>query len=209
MLVTAVFLLFFLPLCPEVERLIQKALSPAAHRLELMLGNIAEAARPMSAPGVGSRPMSAGDRVKPAPAPSEENPGDRARRFSHLSQSTRLTRRSSRTIRRSSHSMNMPAPERPGEEGGMAPPVHRIRVQRPSRIMVFIDVIQEPVRVVIGFWQIVSSFSGNLYVPWPSIYYALANALSVVSLQFLQLPAISCVQPEVSFFTGTRARAQR
>ena len=37
--------------------------------------------------------------------------------------------------------------------------------------------------------RIVSSFSANLYVPWPSIYYALANSLSVVSLQFLKLPA--------------------
>lgn len=71
--------------------------------------------------------------------------------------------------------------------------------------------------------QIVSSFSANLYVPcvpasmqlfvcfqltvfacvrrWPSIYYALANSLNVVSLQFLKLPAIACVQPEVSFYT--------
>ena len=46
-----------------------------------------------------------------------------------------------------------------------------------------------------------SSFSSNLYVPWPSIYYALANSLNVVSLQFLKLPAISCVQPAVSFYT--------
>jgi hypothetical protein len=37
-------------------------------------------------------------------------------------------------------------------------------------------------------------------VPWPSIYYALANTLNVASLQFLKLPAIACIQPEVSFF---------
>ena len=70
--------------------------------------------------------------------------------------------------------------------------------------------------------QVVSSFSGNLYVPWPSICacrrdgfaarlrvltsappadYALANTLNVASLQFLKLPDIACVQPEVSFFT--------
>ena len=49
--------------------------------------------------------------------------------------------------------------------------------------------------------QIVSSFSANLFVPWPSIYFALANALSVVSLQFLKLPDVACVQPDISFFT--------
>jgi hypothetical protein len=48
---------------------------------------------------------------------------------------------------------------------------------------------------------VVSSFSSNLYVPWPSLYYALSNSLNVVSLQFLRLPAISCIQPEVSFLT--------
>ena len=36
-------------------------------------------------------------------------------------------------------------------------------------------------------------------MPWPSIYYALANTLNVASLQFLKLPAIACIQPEVEF----------
>ena len=40
-----------------------------------------------------------------------------------------------------------------------------------------------------------------MYVPWPSIYYALASTLNVASLQFLRLPSISCVQPDVSFLT--------
>ena len=56
-------------------------------------------------------------------------------------------------------------------------------------------------RIIISFWQVVSSFSNNLYVPWPNVYYALASSLNVVSLQFLKLPAISCIQPQVSFLT--------
>ena len=62
-------------------------------------------------------------------------------------------------------------------------------------------VIGEPVRIIISFWQVVSSFSNSLYVPWPNVYYALASSLNVVSLQFLKLPAISCIQPQVSFLT--------
>ena len=46
-----------------------------------------------------------------------------------------------------------------------------------------------------------SSFSNNLYVPWPSIFYALSRALNVTSLQFLKLPAFSCVRPQVSWLT--------
>ena len=56
-------------------------------------------------------------------------------------------------------------------------------------------------RIIISFWQVVSSFSSNLYVPWPNVYYALASSLNVVSLQFLNLPAVSCIKPEVSFLT--------
>ena len=85
----------------------------------------------------------------------------------------------------------------------------RVRVVRPSRVRVFMDLIAEPVRIVVSFWQVVSSFSSNLYVPWPSLYYSLAQSLNVVSLQFLKLPAVSCVQPEVSFFTSARAHGLR
>lgn len=48
--------------------------------------------------------------------------------------------------------------------------------------------------------QVVSSFNNTLAVPWPSVYYSLANALSVVSLQMLKLPNIACIEPEVSFY---------
>jgi hypothetical protein len=93
------------------------------------------------------------------------------------------------------------APSDSGAKGRDSASVVHVRVQRPNRVHLFLDMVAEPARIVIGFWQIVSSFSSNLYVPWPSIYYALANSLNVVSLQFLKLPAISCVQPAVSFFT--------
>jgi hypothetical protein len=56
-------------------------------------------------------------------------------------------------------------------------------------------------RLAVSFWQVVSSFSSTMYVPWPSVYYALASSLNVASLQFLNLPAISCISPGVSFLT--------
>ena len=39
-------------------------------------------------------------------------------------------------------------------------------------------------------------------VPWPNIYYALANTLSVASLSFMRLPALNCIRPQLSFFTS-------
>jgi hypothetical protein len=140
-------------------------------------------------------------------------------------QSSSLTRQSllaarTRAIRRTSFSTTAAAPDAEGE--AVARP--HVKVQRPSRISVVLDLISKPLRIIISFWQIVSSFSSNLYVPWPSIYCAslscargtpgcvltpvfllrcadsLANSLEVVSLQFLKLPALACVQPELSFY---------
>jgi hypothetical protein len=80
---------------------------------------------------------------------------------------------------------------------------HVVVVERPSRVKVFFDLIGEPIRVVgaclsvraaccfcalsdarcarrrpaVSFWQVVSSFSSTMYVPWPSVYYALASTL--------------------------------
>jgi hypothetical protein len=69
---------------------------------------------------------------------------------SHLSRPTRTMRRSSHTnsIRRSSHTVLLPAGDAPPPDSGdgEVAPATRIRVQRPSRIVVFLDVIAEPVR---------------------------------------------------------------
>ncbi len=81
-----------------------------------------------------------------------------------------------------------------------ASPQVRRRIKRGSRLDALFDVLAEPIRIIVSFWQVVSSFNNNLAVPWPSLYYALANALTVVSLQLLHLPNIACIQPEVSWY---------
>ncbi len=90
--------------------------------------------------------------------------------------------------------------------GRPATPVPRV-VPQGSKLHALLEVVQEPLRITIGFWQIVSSFSQNLFVPWPAIYYNLASTLNVVSLKFLQIPALSCVQPAVGFYTARAERA--
>ena len=219
LLVTGLFFLFYLPLFPRIEAWTSSMLRPAMDRMEKVLTNVANAARPAS--GVGSRPVSSSAAYRPrsaghrgiastlasvtkslrqravteAPPPPPPQPRDgRAAR-----DSTDSARRTS-AFRRSSLRMGI-APSDSGAKGHDSASVVHVRVQRPNRVNLFLDMVAEPARIVIGFWQIVSSFSSNLYVPWPSIYYALANSLNVVSLQFLKLPAISCVQPAVSFFT--------
>ncbi len=197
LLSAAVAVLFFLPLCPRVEAWLQSLIAPAMHKVDFMLSTMAQAARPMSA---ALRPQSAAKRAQAAPfRPSQ--PGTDAEPGGASS----LLASKTRAIRRSSHTIRIPPGDAPAPP--MAAPLHRIRVQRPGRLRVALDLVAEPLRIVVTFWQIVTSFSSSLYVPWPSIYHSLSNSLNVVSLQFLKLPAFSCVQPEVSFYT-VRARAR-
>ena len=64
----------------------------------------------------------------------------------------------------------------------------------------FREVAAEPLRVIVGFWQVISSFSGTLYVPWPTVYYHYASGVDVTRLEFLKMPKLACITPEVSFF---------
>lgn len=146
--------MFFLPLSPKTERLLQRWSAPATQRIEQFLGNVAQAARaktgrPLSA---GGRPGSAGRRSerisarKSAGAADDGNEG---------------LARTSRIVRRSSHTLKLPAgdgPAAPGDGSYVAP---RIRVPRPSRLMVFLRAIQEPLRIVVTFWQVRISFLGR------------------------------------------------
>jgi hypothetical protein len=223
LLIFVTVFLFFLPLLPFFESLVARAMEPAAERFENMLSNIAAAARPRSSDAL-ARPQSAALRtVQPALGRKSEtetavvvHDGAAVSLTAGAPRASDPLARVSRAVRRSSHTIRMPPPDLSTHgEGGTAGPAAgaesewvtapQIRVQRPSRFRVLLDMIGGPLRIIVSFWQIVSSFSSNLYVPWPSVYYSLANSLNVVSLQFLKLPTISCVQPEVSFYTGARA----
>jgi hypothetical protein len=52
----------------------------------------------------------------------------------------------SRTVRRSSHTVERPAADVQSQEVGLSSPAPRIRVHRPSRLRIFLDLISEPVR---------------------------------------------------------------
>ena len=182
----AVFLLFLLPLFPRTEAMFAQAAMPAVQRMERLLGDIAAQSRPMSA---GSRPTSA---------------AARARRISHavehrlhaLQASAGLPPSRPRYSRHGGHDDDVL-----GLAAKTNTEVFAIPLEHPTRVQVLLETLGQPVKIIISFWQIVSSFSNNLAVPWPSVYYSLASSLSVTSLQFLRLPQINCIQPQVSFFT--------
>jgi hypothetical protein len=244
-LVGGTFLLFFLPLFPRVEDALSRLVQPMMQGMERALGNVAQAARPYSAGW--SRPQSA---ARPTSShmvrPTEEAPPQAQVRASHARRSsfgiaaggggaarrksTSIVRRAALQQRRNSNSL--PGYRRTASMQSLYDDT-AVPVQRQSRVRVFIETMASLLKIIVSFWQVVSSFSSNLYVPWPSIYYALANSLNVVSLQvracilcinatrvltrhrpacvpsqFLKLPAVSCVQPEVSFLTvGSCTRA--
>jgi hypothetical protein len=175
LLLAAVFLLFFLPLCPRCEAALEAAMQPAVERMERALGTITGGSRAPSRPGTapGSRPGSASRRPgsrggrMPPPRPSAQPPtsarlsgGDDAAallppppRTSRLSSTSALQRRRSLSIsvpvagkKSTGGDGNVDGGGDDVPDGGME--THVVTVERPSRVKVFLDLIGEPIRVV-------------------------------------------------------------
>jgi hypothetical protein len=193
-----IFLLFFLPLCPRVEAALARALQPVIERFERLLGEVTAATRPTS--HQGSRPTSAArpgsaalrlmvratEEAPPPPPPRSKrtshpfgrrSSGSLARRSTSIAVATRRVTQA--TQRRKSSSIA--AGHEPMKDDSSN--VFAVPMERPSRVKVFVQTVGTLLKIIVSFWQVVSSFSSNLYVPWPSIYYNLANSLNVVSLQ--------------------------
>jgi hypothetical protein len=89
----------------------------------------------------GLRPQSAAKRAQAAPfRPSQ--PGSDAEPGGASS----LLGSKTRAIRRSSHTIRIPPGDAPAPP--TAAPPHRIRVQRPGRLRVALDLVAEPLRIV-------------------------------------------------------------
>lgn len=225
------YLIIFLPLCPETEAWLERTLTPISAWFESVLGSLTSAragpppprrpdsaGRPRSAivrpaaeaPLSGTEPEEGGSPVTPmtpaSPMPeivmTELDGQPRISNVSITSDSLSVRASSVRSLRINTssafHSVGLPPDASPKvvEE----PPAFAVK-ERQTRTGVIMGALGEPVRIVISFWQLVSSFNSSLAVPWPALYTHLASSLNVVSLQFLKLPAISCLQPQQSFLT--------
>ncbi len=175
------FLLFLLPLFPRTEALFQRSVEPAVRRIERALGNVAMAVRPsMSAASrpasAAGRPTSAREvyqalaqRTRALTQPSN-NDGLRQRTKAlhaaltvHQTTSALQERRVSGSVheqtsnlardmdamRRSSMRMGVAAVD--VNAAGRTSSVH-VRVERPSRVRVFMDLVGEPIRILFTFW---------------------------------------------------------
>ncbi len=184
-LLLGIFLLFFLPLFPHVEQHLEELLQPAVASMERALGTMTAATRPRTA-GTRHSGNSAGTRSRPtSPARvARLTNTDAMPRLSYLARTRRtslsLIRRRSQSVAGVSggasggtnggaHGGTAAADDDPRQPAALNEATIADLVERPSRVRVFFDLIAEPVRIVVSFWQIVSSFSGNLYVPWPSL----------------------------------------
>lgn len=174
------FTLFLLPLFPRTEAMFQRSVEPAVRRMERALGNVALAVRPMSAAtrpaSAAGRPTSAREvyqalaqRTRALTQPSN-NDGLRQRTKAlhaaltvHQTTSALQERRVSGSVhdqpsnlardmdamRRSSMRMGVAAVD--VNESGRTSSVH-VRVERPSRVRVFMDLVGEPIRILFTFW---------------------------------------------------------
>jgi hypothetical protein len=153
LLLLLLFVLFFLPLCPRVEELLDELLQPAVESMERALGTMTAATRPR--PSGPSRPMSAA-RSRPTSPARATSPArvprltDDPPRLSYLAR----TRRTSLSLmrRRSQSIAAMADGGAAGVNGGGGQPGANEYansapiLERPSRVRVFFDLIAEPIR---------------------------------------------------------------
>jgi hypothetical protein len=168
LLLLAVFLLFFLPLFPRVELMLQAMLRPAAERVEAMLSNIAQASaadRPTSAAKRAAqllelakapearraalvREARQSDEARLSASSTSLRPSQPGHRRSHIARLSAAIRLSQPTTRLATTRFASVA----GSEFGIgsSPSLFmgsRQRLPPVSRIRVFFDVIGEPVRM--------------------------------------------------------------
>lgn len=176
LLLLAVFLLFFLPLCPRVEALLQAMLRPAAERMEAMLSSIAQASAAERPTSATRRPTSAAKRAaqllesktpearraalareaqqsddsRLSASSTNLRPSQAGHRRSHIARLSAAIRLSQPTTRLATTRLASVA----GNEFGIgsSPSMFvgsRNRLPPVSRIRVFLDVIGEPVRMYV------------------------------------------------------------
>jgi hypothetical protein len=160
LLVLVLFFLFFLPLFPRVEELLEELVQPAVNSMERALGTMTAATRPR--PSAQSRPMSSA-RSRPTSAARATSPARMPRmtddppRLSYLARTRRtslsLMRRRSQSIALSDGGggtggtngangmLGMHGLADGQDDANVAP-----LLERPSRVRVFFDLIAEPIR---------------------------------------------------------------
>jgi hypothetical protein len=154
LLLLAIFLLFFLPLCPRVEAAIESALAPAVDGMERALGKMTEVTRPRSA--ARSRPTSSVERPLSRGHVVRASDGERPLSRGHVVRAAEDAPRASRAARASARRSNALLRRRSvsvvsvaESDDPDAPEMLRsVPVQRPSRVQVFLDLIAEPIRIV-------------------------------------------------------------
>jgi hypothetical protein len=193
---------FMLPILPTFER--------AAENLTSLLANCVNSASNVAS-GIRRAAMRAAGADKP---PVQLITATRTRRLS-AGLSGKLGRQGSglRTVR----SFNGQRPAHSGPTGGViqatsdaVPYLHSLsfasstgdidgdgegdlgadQLMEAARSFVF--AVLRPVKILINFFQIVSSFIGTLDVPWPRYFFVIMSRVNVVNINLVQLPRTGC-----------------
>ena len=70
-----------------------------------------------------------------------------------------------------------------------------------------VEKLQRVSKIVLNFYQVVSTFLKSLDVPWPAIFGSLMARVSVVNLNLVQLPKTACLNPSPNFYSQFNVRA--
>ena len=63
-----------------------------------------------------------------------------------------------------------------------------------------LEMVSEPLTIVVESLQIVSSFQRTMHINWPPLYFHIMAKLNIVNFSFLRFPNTACATPAVSFY---------
>lgn len=56
------------------------------------------------------------------------------------------------------------------------------------------------IRIGITFFQLVISFASTFSIKWPRIFNDIVQSIKFIALDFLRLPAVACIRPDIMFY---------
>ena len=64
----------------------------------------------------------------------------------------------------------------------------------------FLEKAQKYAKIVINFYQIVSTFIRSLDIPWPHVFVTTMGKVSLINLNLVRLPKAACLTPQPSYY---------
>jgi len=86
------------------------------------------------------------------------------------------------------------------DEDGMGEGAAEVMLQGFDGLEELVEQLQRVAKILVNFYQIVSTFIKSLDIPWPSAFTVIMSKVNIINLNLVQLPAAACLNPSPSYY---------